>query len=143
MSHIQSEEEKEFQRRGKNMEAAAEQIKKKVADLEVAINGTFGEQIRKIAYETNKVQRPSQKKDMMINGKKCYIALIEDGRVLIDFGEVEAGRNFFDEPRFFEREQSLNLQKQALHERHMYFYSKVQSYFDLPWYKRIFTKKPI
>ena len=76
--------------KGKNIKAVQKQIEE--------VFGKLKDETTKLAEEVKRIHTPLNKKVININGKGCFISLIEDGRVMIQFDNITSAEEYFKEP---------------------------------------------
>lgn len=52
--------------------------------------------IQPLTDEIKKINDPKAKKNLKINGKNCFVSLIEDGRVMVTLPTFDDAKSFYD-----------------------------------------------
>lgn len=58
----------------------------------------------KLAEEVKRIHTPKSKKVIKINDKDCFISLIEDGRVMIQFVDKDGAESYYETPLIHSKE---------------------------------------
>lgn len=83
---------------------------KNIKEVQNGLENVFGklkEETVKLAEEVKRIHTPKAQKTISINGKECFISLIEDGRIMIKFPDTLSSENYYEYAKMYSHKELI------------------------------------